>query len=89
VTDVRIKKVGSLPRTQSQAGALPTQILQGSDKSKTARLRSSHIQVTPLESFRNYPVKGGTKRHVPDRYTEFWRGTMKAFPEGLAGFASA
>jgi hypothetical protein len=27
--------------------------------------------------------------HVCDRYTEFWRGTLRAFPEGLAGFASA
>jgi len=27
--------------------------------------------------------------YVSDGYMEFWRGTLRAFPEGLANFASA
>jgi hypothetical protein len=34
-------------------------------------------------------VKEGKKMYVSDGYTEFWRGTLRAFPEGLANFASA
>jgi hypothetical protein len=78
-----------LPRAQNQADAFLGQILHCRENFKAARLRCSHTRGPLLETSRDYGRQGGKKMYVSDGYTEFWRGTLRAFPEGLADFASA
>ena len=49
----------------------------------------TYLGATAGNPFVIMAVKGGKEMYVSDSTTEFWRGTLRAFPEGLVDFTSA